>query len=137
MAKKATPAKAPKGGEHDRPPDDAPEEEIKWYNAFVKEWKNSGKRYFANDEAIWRAIVPRLKFTGHSTTVIYNHFIGKLRKDIDWGHLVAALIMWGPDIVKTSAFGWPMSILPCPHQICISPATVNYMGLILEKPLDT
>ncbi|KAF5653312.1 hypothetical protein FHETE_11408, partial [Fusarium heterosporum] len=64
MVKKPTPVKPPKGWEQDRPPDDASDDEIRWYNTFVHEWKRSGKKHFPNDEAVWRGLIPKLKFTG-------------------------------------------------------------------------
>lgn len=104
----------PKGWE--RPLDTAPDQEIEWYNSFVRECKERGKAQFPGHEDAWKKIIPKLKFTGNTTSKIYNHFLGKVPDDeLVWGHLVAALIMFGAETVKGSASGkkiqakYPMS----------------------------
>lgn len=69
----------PKGWE--RPLDTAPDQEIEWYNSFVREWKERGKAQFPGDEDAWKKIIPKLQFTGNTTSKIYNHSLGMVADD--------------------------------------------------------
>ncbi|KAG8675805.1 hypothetical protein FPOAC1_001799 [Fusarium poae] len=50
-------------------------------------------------------ISQRLK-KSHTTTKIFNHYIGKVPiEDLTWGHVVAVIIIFGKAKVKNSTFG--------------------------------
>ncbi|KAF4999651.1 hypothetical protein FDECE_11468 [Fusarium decemcellulare] len=70
------------------------EQEIVWFNRFIKRWNNWAKDEFPQDEEVWKDLVHRLKKTD-SCSAIYRHSIGRTSvEEMTWGHVVAAIILW-------------------------------------------
>ncbi|OBS27763.1 hypothetical protein FPOA_01706 [Fusarium poae] len=85
-------------------PATATEEEKGYWNEFLEQWQLQ-ERKFAQDEEEWSKISRRLR--KEPAGKLYNHYIGKKvpPQDLTWGHLVAALILFGKDQVINSTFG--------------------------------
>ncbi|KAJ3534640.1 hypothetical protein NM208_g7462 [Fusarium decemcellulare] len=70
------------------------EQEILWFNRFIKHWNKWAKDKFPEDEEVWAQLVYRLK-KPRTRSNIYRHSIGMTSvKDMTWGHVVAAVILW-------------------------------------------
>ncbi|KAM0233467.1 hypothetical protein ACHAPO_007163 [Fusarium lateritium] len=84
-------------------PATASDEEKGNWNEFLEQWQLQESKF--EDDEEWSKISRKLR--KEPSCKLYNHFIGKKvqHKDLTWGHLVAALILFGKDQVINSTFG--------------------------------
>ncbi|RGP78432.1 hypothetical protein FLONG3_3436 [Fusarium longipes] len=85
-------------------PKTASNEEKDHWNQFIDQWTKQ-EEVLASEEEAWQKISLRLGKKA-TTNKIFNHFVGKTpTEDITWGHIVAAIILFGKNNVKSSTFG--------------------------------
>ncbi|KAM0358772.1 hypothetical protein ACHAO7_002763 [Fusarium culmorum] len=85
-------------------PATASEEHKKYWNIFLEQWELH-KSQFPQDEDAWKKI--SLKLQKGRSCKLFNHYIAKKEapKNLTWGHLVAAIILFGKTTVVGSTFG--------------------------------
>ncbi|EYB22725.1 hypothetical protein SNK05_001919 [Fusarium graminearum] len=85
-------------------PATASEEHKKYWNLFLEQWEQH-KSQFPQDEDAWKKI--SLKLQKGRSCKLFNHYIAKKEapKNLTWGHLVAAIILFGKTTVVGSTFG--------------------------------